>query len=66
MADKLAVLIPASRKHRHRYCPAVTAYAGFYMNAEVPNTDPTPMAAEDLPEAESGKPSPAQHFFGRC
>jgi hypothetical protein len=35
----------------------VTAYAGLPVNTEVPKTDPAPLASEDLPEAESGKPS---------
>ncbi|MGH8547424.1 MAG: hypothetical protein ACRERU_02240 [Methylococcales bacterium] len=29
------------------------------LNAEVPKTEPVPVAAENLPEPESGKPSAA-------
>jgi hypothetical protein len=64
--DKLAVLIPPPRKHRHRYhgvlapnAPlrqAVTAYAGLPINAEVATTDQVPVAEKDPAEAES-KPS---------
>ncbi|MGH8475384.1 MAG: hypothetical protein ACRER2_06370 [Methylococcales bacterium] len=73
MADKLAVLIPPPRKHRHRYhgvlapnaplCQAVTAYAGLPLNAEVSKIDPAPVTAEDLPETESGKPSDAASLW---
>ena len=64
--DKLAVLIPPPRKHRHRYhgvlapnAPlrqAVTAHAGLTMNAEVPAADQAPVADEDLSEAGSKTP----------
>jgi len=64
--DKLAVLIPPPRKHRHRYhgvpapnAPlrqAVTAHAGLPMNAEVPAADQAPVADEGLSEAESKPP----------
>ena len=64
--DKLAVLIPPPRRHRHRYhgvlapnAPlrqAVTAYAGLPMNAEVPAAVQAPVADEDLSEPGSKPP----------
>ena len=65
--DKLAVLIPPPRKHRHRYhgvlapnAPlrqAVTAYAGLPLGDEAVSADQAPVADEDLPKAESKTPS---------
>ncbi len=43
--------------------PAVTALAGLPLNAEVPNTEPAPVTAEDLSEADSGKPSAAASLW---
>jgi hypothetical protein len=71
--DKLAVLIPPPRKHRHRYhgvlapnAPlrqAVTAYAGLPINAEVPATGQALVAEEGIPEAESKAPSYAASLW---
>ena len=65
--DKLAVLIPPTRKHRHRYhgvlapnAPlrqAVTAYAGLPLGNEVVSTDQLQIATQDLPEVGPNKPS---------
>ena len=64
--DKLAVLIPPPRKHRHRYhgvlapnAPlrqAVTAYAGLPMGDEAVSADQAPVADRDLSEAGSKTP----------
>jgi hypothetical protein len=64
--DKLAVLIPPPRKHRHRYhgvlapnAPlrqAVTAYARLPLGDEAVSADQAPVADEDLSEAGSKTP----------
>ena len=64
--DKLAVLIPPPRKHRHRYhgmlapnAPlrqAVTAYARLPMGVDAVSADQAPVADEDLTETESKTP----------
>ena len=63
--DKLAVLIPPPRKHRHRYhgvlapnAPlrqAVTAYAGLPLDDKAVLTEQLPIVAEDPTEVDSNK-----------
>ncbi|MDD5268541.1 MAG: transposase [Methylococcales bacterium] len=64
--DKLAVLIPPPRKHRHRYhgvlapnaplCQAVTAYAGLPLGDEAVLADQAPVTHEDRSEAGAKMP----------
>jgi len=64
--NKLAVLIPPPRRHRHRYhdvlapnAPlrqAVTAYAGLPMGDQVVSVNQPPVADEDLTAAGSKMP----------
>jgi hypothetical protein len=71
--DKLAVLIPPPRKHRHRYhgvlapnAPlrqAVTAYAGLPLNTEAATTDQMPVAEKDPAEAACKAPSYAASLW---
>lgn len=71
--DKLAVLIPPPRKHRHRYhgvlapnAPlrqAVTTYAGLPLGNEVVSTDQLQIATQDLPEVGPNKLSSTAYLW---
>ena len=71
--DKLAVLIPPPRKHRHRYhgvlapnaplLQAVTAYAGFPIGAEAVAAEEARDADKGFPKAESKQPSYAASLW---
>ena len=71
--DKLAVLIPPPRKHRHRYhgvlapnAPlrqAVTAYAGLPLGVDAVSTGQVLVATEDPPEADSNKRSSTVYLW---
>jgi len=71
--DKLAVLIPPPRKHRHRYhgvlapnAPlrqAVTAYAGLSLGDQAVLPDQEPFNTEDLTRGESKAPSSSVYLW---
>jgi len=67
LLDRLAVLIPPPRSHRHRYCgvlapnarlrAAVTARAGLPLNPASDEANPGAPESKTIPEAPASKPT---------